>query len=206
MRAVIRWATPRIAKIDVLRDLMGWDTTCYRGLRSRRAAGARRMYHACWKPRLGIAACVALLDQATTRWQKGISNLVRAYAPTVEACANWGSSILHYQLLIGGGLLGADQPVFWAALVWFCSARGGLAPVPRADLCGWCGLPLLGNLFSSTSICSVAASARMTTSWWALLTPIYWLMMSYSVGVLFQFSTIRSWGESAARVGQGRSE
>ena len=150
MRAVIPLGgTSNHFKIDVLRDLMGWDAynvteDCDLGVRLARAGYATRMLETTtWEEACSV---LPFWIKQRTRWQKGYIQtwFVHMRRPWKLARELGFVNFLHYQLLIGGGPFSVlINPIFWAmALVWFLFRPEGLAPVPGADLCGWCGLPL----------------------------------------------------------------
>jgi len=176
-------------KTRVLRELMGWDAynvteDCDLGVRLGRAGYATRMLETTtWEE-----ACsdVRFWIKQRTRWQKGYIqtwfvhmrqplNLLRELGPV---------NYLHYHLLIGGVTFSVlVNPVFWTmALVWFVFRPEGVAqlfPGPVFAAGAFC--LFIGNfVFVYINLLGCCKRKNDSLMWWALLTPVYWMMMSYS--------------------------
>jgi len=176
-------------KTDILQKLMGWDAynvteDCDLGVRLGRAGYATRMLETTtWEE-----ACSSLpfWIKQRTRWIKGYIQtwFVHMRNPwklfrdlgTVNFC--------HYHLLIGGVIFSAlANPIFWAmALIWFLFRPEGISqlfPGPIFALGAAC--LFVGNIvFTYVHIVGNCKRQRDSLMWWSLLTPIYWVLMSYS--------------------------
>ncbi|HHU14330.1 MAG: glycosyltransferase [Kiritimatiellae bacterium] len=198
MRAVIPLGgTSNHFKIDVLRDLMGWDAynvteDCDLGVRLARAGYATRMLETTtWEEACSV---LPFWIKQRTRWQKGYIQtwFVHMRRPWKLARELGFVNFLHYQLLIGGGPFSVlINPIFWAmALVWFLFRPEGVSHLfPGPIFAAGAGCLFLGNfVFIYINLLGCCKRKNDDLMWWALLTPIYWLMMSYSGWrALFQF-------------------
>jgi cellulose synthase/poly-beta-1,6-N-acetylglucosamine synthase-like glycosyltransferase len=184
-------------KIDILRDLMGWDAynvteDCDLGVRLARAGFATRMLETTtWEEACSV---LPFWIKQRTRWQKGYIQtwFVHMRQPWKLARELGFVNFLHYQLLIGGGPFSVlINPIFWAmALVWFVFRPEGVSHLfPGPIFAAGAGCLFLGNfVFIYINLLGCCKRKNDDLMWWALLTPIYWLMMSYSGWrALFQF-------------------
>ncbi|MDX9868828.1 MAG: glycosyltransferase [Kiritimatiellia bacterium] len=173
----------------VLRELMGWDAynvteDCDLGVRLARAGYATRMLEtttweeACSRPAFWI--------RQRTRWQKGYIQtwFVHMRRPLALLRELGPVNFLHYQLLIGGVTFSVlVNPVFWMmALVWFVFRPDGVAQLFPGPVFAAGALCLfLGNfVFLYVNLLGCCKRGQDSLMWWALLTPVYWVMMSYS--------------------------
>lgn len=176
-------------KTRVLRELMGWDAynvteDCDLGVRLGRAGYATRMLEtttweeACSDFRFWI--------KQRTRWQKGYIQtwFVHMRQPLKLLKELGFVNYLHYHLLIGGVTFSVlVNPVFWTmALVWFVFRPEGVAqlfPGPVFAAGAFC--LFIGNfVFVYINLLGCCKRKNDSLMWWALLTPVYWMMMSYS--------------------------
>ncbi len=176
-------------KTNVLKELLGWDAynvteDCDLGVRLARAGYATRMLEtttweeACSRPQFWI--------KQRTRWQKGYIQtwFVHMRRPFLLLRELGPINFLHYQLLIGGVTFSVlVNPVFWLmALVWFIFRPDGvtqLFPGPVFAAGAFC--LFLGNfVFIYVNLLGLCKRRYDSLMWWALLTPFYWMMMSYS--------------------------
>jgi len=176
-------------KTDILQRLMGWDAynvteDCDLGVRLGRAGYATRMLETTtWEE-----ACSSLpfWIKQRTRWLKGYIQtwFVHMRNPFKLFHDLGAVNFLHYHLLIGGVIFSAlANPIFWAmALVWILFRPEGISqlfPGPVFAM-GACCL-FLGNIvFTYVNIVGCCKRGRDSLMWWSLLTPVYWMMMSYS--------------------------
>jgi cellulose synthase/poly-beta-1,6-N-acetylglucosamine synthase-like glycosyltransferase len=172
-----------------LRELYGWDAynvaeDCDLGIRLHRAGWRTRMLATTtWEE-----ACASLpfWIRQRTRWQKGYIQtwfvhmrnpwkLLRELGP-VNFC--------HYHLLIGGVTFSVRaNPVFWLmALVWFVLRPEGVARLfPGPVFAAGAICLFLGNfVFIYVNLLGNCKRKNDDLMKWSLLTPIYWMMMSYS--------------------------
>jgi cellulose synthase/poly-beta-1,6-N-acetylglucosamine synthase-like glycosyltransferase len=176
-------------RTDVLRDLLGWDAfnvteDCDLGVRLCRAGlHTGMMETTTWEE-----ACshLGFWIRQRTRWQKGYiqTYLVHMRRP-LRLCREMGlRNFVHFQLLIGGVVLSSlINPVFWAlALTWFVARPGSvglLFPGPVFALGALC--LFLGNfVFVYIHLLGCYRRRYDDLMWAALLTPLYWVLMSYS--------------------------
>jgi cellulose synthase/poly-beta-1,6-N-acetylglucosamine synthase-like glycosyltransferase len=176
-------------KTAVLRDLMGWDAynvteDCDLGVRLGRAGYATRMLETTtWEEACSV---VPFWIKQRTRWQKGYIQtwFVHMRDPWKLLRELGFVNFLHYQLLIGGGPFSVlINPVFWAmALVWFLFRPEGVAHLfPGPVFAAGAACLFLGNfVFIYINLLGCCKRKNDDLMWWALLTPVYWLMMSYS--------------------------
>ncbi len=176
-------------KTRVLQELMGWDAynvteDCDLGVRLARAGYTTRMLETTtWEE-----ACSDLRFwiKQRTRWQKGYIQtwfvhmrnpfkLLRELGP-VNFC--------HYHLLIGGVTFSVlVNPIFWLmALVWFVFRPEGVARLfPGPVFAAGAVCLFLGNfVFIYVNLLGNCKRKNDDLMKWSLLTPIYWMMMSYS--------------------------
>ncbi len=184
-------------KTVVLRELMGWDAynvteDCDLGVRLARAGYATRMLETTtWEEACSV---VPFWIKQRTRWQKGYIQtwFVHMRSPVKLARELGFVNFLHYQLLIGGGPFSVlINPIFWLmALVWFVFRPDGVAQLfPGPIFAAGVACLFLGNfVFIYINLLGCCKRERDDLMWWSLLTPIYWVMMSYSGWrALFQF-------------------
>lgn len=176
-------------KTRVLQELMGWDAynvteDCDLGVRLARAGYATRMLETTtWEE-----ACSSLKFwiKQRTRWQKGyIQTWFVHMRNPLKLCRELGVvNFLHYHLLIGGVTFSVlVNPVFWLmALVWFVFRPEGVAQLfPGPVFAAGAVCLFLGNfVFVYINLLGCCKRKVDGLMWWALLTPVYWMMMSYS--------------------------
>jgi cellulose synthase/poly-beta-1,6-N-acetylglucosamine synthase-like glycosyltransferase len=176
-------------KTHILRELMGWDAynvteDCDLGVRLARAGYATRMLETTtWEE-----ACSGLKFwiKQRTRWQKGYIQtwFVHMRQPLKLLKELGVVNFLHYQLLIGGVTFSVlVNPVFWLmALVWFVFRPEGVAQLfPGPVFAAGAVCLFLGNfVFVYINLLGCCKRKNDGLMWWALLTPVYWMMMSYS--------------------------
>lgn len=190
LRAVIPLGgTSNHFKTRVLQELMGWDAynvteDCDLGVRLARAGYATRMLETTtWEE-----ACsqLSFWIKQRTRWQKGYIQtwFVHMRQPLKLARELGPVNFLHYQLLIGGVTFSVlVNPVFWAmALVWFVFRPEGVAQLfPGPVFAAGAVCLFLGNfVFVYINLLGCCKRKNDSLMWSSLLTPIYWVMMSYS--------------------------
>ncbi len=176
-------------KTKVLRELMGWDAynvteDCDLGVRLGRAGYRTRMLETTtWEE----ACCdLRFWIRQRTRWQKGYIQtwFVHMRHPLKLLKELGFVNFFHYQMLIGGGTFSVlINPFFWAmALVWFIFRPENVAmlfPGPVFVAGAFC--LFLGNfVFVYINLLGCCKRKKDSLMWWSLLTPVYWLMMSYS--------------------------
>jgi len=176
-------------KTNVLRDLMGWDAynvteDCDLGVRLGRAGFATRMLETTtWEEACSV---VPFWIKQRTRWQKGYIQtwFVHMRQPWKLARELGVVNFLHYQLLVGGGPFSVlINPIFWAmALVWFVFRPEGVSHLfPGPVFAAGAACLFLGNfVFIYINLLGCCKRKNDDLMGWALLTPVYWLMMSYS--------------------------
>jgi cellulose synthase/poly-beta-1,6-N-acetylglucosamine synthase-like glycosyltransferase len=173
----------------VLRSLHGWDAynvteDCDLGVRLSRTGHETRMVatttweEACSSFRFWI--------RQRTRWQKGYiqTYCVHMRCPLRLLRELGPIGFLHFQLLVGGAVFSSlINPVFWAmALLWFAlrpAALSALFPGPvfaAGALCLFAGNFIF--VYCNLLGCYQRRYDRLMAA--NLLTPVYWLMMSYS--------------------------
>jgi len=176
-------------KTRVLQDLMGWDAynvteDCDLGVRLGRAGYMTRMLETTtWEE-----ACSDLRFwiRQRTRWQKGYIQtwFVHMRSP-LKLLKDLGPvNFLHYQLLVGGGTFSVlINPLFWAmALVWFVLRPESVSQLfPGPVFAAGAACLFLGNfVFIYVNLLGCCKRKKDSLMWWSLLTPVYWVMMSYS--------------------------
>lgn len=176
-------------KIDVLRALMGWDAynvteDCDLGVRLVRAGYTTRMLETTtWEEACSV---VPFWIKQRTRWQKGYIQtwFVHMRSPIKLAREIGFVNFCHYQLLIGGGPFSVlINPIFWLmALVWFFLRPQGLTHLfPGPIFAAGAACLFVGNfVFVYINLLACCKRKNDDLMWWSLLTPIYWVMMSYS--------------------------
>ncbi len=176
-------------KTRILQELMGWDAynvteDCDLGVRLARAGYTTRMLETTtWEE-----ACSDLRFwiKQRTRWQKGyIQTWFVHMRDPLKLFRELGFvNFLHYHLLIGGVTFSAlVNPVFWLmALVWFVFRPEGVAQLfPGPVFAAGAVCLFLGNfVFVYVNLLGCCKRRNDSLMGWALLTPIYWMMMSYS--------------------------
>jgi cellulose synthase/poly-beta-1,6-N-acetylglucosamine synthase-like glycosyltransferase len=176
-------------KTDILQKLMGWDAynvteDCDLGVRLGRAGYATRMLETTtWEE-----ACSSLRFwiKQRTRWLKGYIQtwFVHMRNPLKLLWDLGPVNFLHFHLLIGGVIFSAlANPVFWAmALVWIIFRPEGISQLfPGPIFAMGAACLFLGNIvFTYVNIVGCCKRRRDSLMWWSLLTPIYWMLMSYS--------------------------
>ncbi|MFO7937211.1 MAG: glycosyltransferase [Kiritimatiellia bacterium] len=176
-------------KTAVLKELMGWDAynvteDCDLGVRLVRAGYATRMLTTTtWEE-----ACSHLPSwiRQRTRWQKGYIQtwFVHMRHPLQLLKEIGFLNFMHYQLLIGGVTFSVlTNPVFWLmAAVWFVFKPAGLAmffPGPVFAAGAFC--LFAGNfVFVYVTLLGCYKRERDSLIWYALFTPLYWVLMSIS--------------------------
>lgn len=190
MRAVVPLGgTSNHFVTDVLRSLLGWDAynvteDCDLGVRLCRAGYCTRMLETTtWEEACGD---LGFWIRQRTRWQKGYIQtwFVHMRNPWRLLRELGLRNYLHFHLLIGGVIVSSlINPIFWAmALFWFCArpARVGLLfPGPVFALGALC--LFVGNfVFVYVHLLGCYRRRYDDLVWAALLTPAYWVMMSYS--------------------------
>jgi cellulose synthase/poly-beta-1,6-N-acetylglucosamine synthase-like glycosyltransferase len=173
----------------VLHEVHGWDAynvteDCDLGVRLCRAGYTARMLETTtWEEACGS---FPFWIRQRTRWQKGYIQtwLVHMRRPLV-LCRELGwRNFLHFQLLIGGVVFSSlINPLFWGmALVWFVFRPAGLDalfPGPVFAIGTFC--LFVGNFcFVYINLLGCFMRRYDDLLWWNLLTPVYWMMMSYS--------------------------
>lgn len=176
-------------KTRVLQELMGWDAynvteDCDLGVRLARAGYTTRMLETTtWEE-----ACSDLRFwiKQRTRWQKGYIQtwFVHMRSPLRLLRELGALNFLHYHLLIGGVTFSVlVNPVFWLmALVWFVFRPEGVALLfPGPVFAAGAVCLFLGNfVFIYVNLLGNCKRRNDDLMWWSLLTPVYWMMMSYS--------------------------
>lgn len=176
-------------KTRILQELMGWDAynvteDCDLGVRLGRAGYTTRMLETTtWEEACSV---FQFWIKQRTRWQKGYIQtwFVHMRQPLKLVKELGFVNFLHYQLLIGGVTFSVlVNPVFWAmALVWFVFRPEGAAQMfPGPVFAAGAVCLFLGNfVFIYINLLGCCKRKNDSLMWWALLTPVYWMMMSYS--------------------------
>jgi len=176
-------------KTKLLQDLMGWDAynvteDCDLGVRLGRAGYATRMLETTtWEE-----ACSDFWFwiKQRTRWQKGyIQTWFVHMRDPLKLLKELGVvNFLHYQLLVGGGTFSVlINPLFWCmALVWFVFRPEGVSQLfPGPVFAAGAVCLFIGNfVFIYINLLGCCKRKKDGLMWWSLLTPVYWIMMSYS--------------------------
>ena len=176
-------------KTKILQELMGWDAynvteDCDLGVRLGRAGYATRMLETTtWEEACSV---LKFWIKQRTRWQKGYIQtwFVHMRQPGKLMKELGFINFLHYQLLVGGGVFSVlINPVFWLmALVWFIFRPEGVEQLfPGPVFAAGAGCLFIGNfVFVYVNLLGCCKRKNDSLMGWALLTPVYWLMMSYS--------------------------
>ncbi|MEI8242796.1 MAG: glycosyltransferase [bacterium] len=190
LRAVIPLGgTSNHFRLDVLRELHGWDAynvaeDCDLGVRLCRVGyGTRMVATTTWEEACGS---LPFWIRQRTRWQKGY---IQTYC--VHMRRPWRllrelgpAGFVHFQLLVGGVIFSSlINPVFWVmALIWFAvrpATLSALFPGPvftAGALCLFAG----NFVFVYLNLLGCYRRNYDRLMWPNLLTPVYWLLMSYS--------------------------
>lgn len=174
---------------EVLHELLGWDAynvteDCDLGVRLFRAGyGTCMLETTTWEE-----ACSSLpfWIRQRTRWQKGYIQtwVVHMRNPLRLAREIGWRNFMHFQLLVGGTIFSAlVNPIFWImALVWFVVQPAGVAALfPGPVFAAGTFCLFVGNFaFVYANLLGCYKRRYDTLLLWNLLTPIYWMMMSYS--------------------------
>ncbi len=176
-------------KTAILQELMGWDAynvteDCDLGVRLVRAGYATQMLTTTtWEE-----ACSHLPSwiKQRTRWQKGYMQtwFVHMRHPLLLLKEIGLVNTLHYHLLIGGVTFSVlVNPIFWImAVVWFIFKPAGVAmlfPGPVFAAGAFC--LFAGNfVFVYVTMLGCYKRERDSLLWYALFTPVYWVLMSIS--------------------------
>lgn len=174
---------------DKLQDMLGWDAhnvteDCDLGVRICRDGYCSRILNTTtWEE-----ACSSLKFwiRQRTRWLKGYIQTYFVHMRNPFAlCRDLGFvNFMHFQLLIGGIVFSfLINPIFWfLALLWFTlrlEILTSLFPVPVFAMGALC--LFAGNFaFVYTSAAGCYRRGYYDLVKYALLTPFYWIMMSYS--------------------------
>jgi cellulose synthase/poly-beta-1,6-N-acetylglucosamine synthase-like glycosyltransferase len=172
-----------------LRDLFGWDAynvteDCDLGVRIYRAGyGSRMLDTTTWEE-----ACSSLhfWIRQRTRWLKGYiqTYMVHMRSPVALWRELGAANFIHFQLLIGGIVFSfLINPLYWfMAMLWFflrLEILASLFPVPVFAAGAFC--LFVGNFaFVYTNMAGCCRRGYYDLVKFALLTPVYWMMMSYS--------------------------
>ena len=190
LRAVIPLGgTSNHFRAAVLRELHGWDAynvaeDCDLGVRLCRAGyGTRMVATTTWEE-----ACsdLGFWIRQRTRWQKGY---LQTYC--VHMRRPWRLlrelglvGFIHFQLLVGGVIFSSlINPVFWGmALVWFAVRPATLSALFPGPVFAAGALCLFAGNFVFVYLNLLGCYRRRydRLMWPNLLTPVYWLLMSYS--------------------------
>lgn len=176
-------------KTEVLRELMGWDAynvteDCDLGVRIGRAGYATRMLETTtWEEACSV---LRFWIKQRTRWQKGYIQtwFVHMRNPFKLIRELGLVNFIHYQLLVGGVTFSVlINPFFWImALIWFFLRPVGVdALFPGLIFAASAFCLFAGNfVFIYINLLGCCKRERDSLMWASLLTPIYWMMMSYS--------------------------
>ena len=190
LRAVIPLGgTSNHFRTDVLRELHGWDAynvaeDCDLGVRLCRAGyGTRMVATTTWEEACGS---LPFWIRQRTRWQKGYvqTYCVHMRRPRLLLQELGLAGFIHFQLLVGGVIFSSlINPFFWLmALVWFAvrpAALSALFPGPvfaAGALCLFAG----NFVFVYLNLLGCYRRQYDRLMWPNLLTPLYWMLMSYS--------------------------
>ncbi|MBQ9432206.1 MAG: glycosyltransferase [Kiritimatiellae bacterium] len=176
-------------KTEILQQLMGWDAynvteDCDLGIRLGRAGYTTRMLETTtWEEACSV---FRFWIKQRTRWQKGYIQtwFVHMRKPFLLLKELGLVNFMHYQLLVGGVTFSVlVNPFFWTmALGWFIFRPEGvdrLFPGPVFAAGAFC--LFVGNfVFVYINLLGCCKRKRDDLMWASLLTPVYWMMMSYS--------------------------
>ncbi|MFO7870800.1 MAG: glycosyltransferase [Kiritimatiellia bacterium] len=174
---------------SALRKMMGWDAynvteDCDLGIRIyRRGYRSKMLNTTTWEE-----ACSkgGLWIRQRTRWLKGYiqTYLVHMRRPgRLLGDLGW-KNFLHFQALIGGIVFSfLINPVFWfMALLWFFLRLEALTALFPGPVFAGGAVCLFAGNFVFVYICACACYKRKLYDLikYAVLTPVYWVLMSYS--------------------------
>ncbi len=173
----------------VLRTVYGWDAynvaeDCDLGMRLHRVGYRTRMVTTTtWEE-----ACASLpfWIRQRTRWQKGYiqTYCVHMRKPGLLLRELGVAGFLHFQMLVGGSVFfSMINPIFWCmALVWFVARPAAMAALFPGPIFAAGALCLFGGNFLFVYANLLGCYRRRDDGLMAanLLTPAYWLMMSWS--------------------------
>ena len=176
-------------KTDILQKLMGWDAynvteDCDLGVRLGRAGYTTRMLETTtWEEACSV---FRFWIKQRTRWQKGYIQtwFVHMRRPFRLLRELGLVNFFHYQMLVGGVTFSVlVNPFFWGmALGWFIFKPVGLDslfPGPVFAAGAFC--LFIGNfVFIYINLLGCCKRRNDGLMWASLLTPLYWMMMSYS--------------------------
>ncbi|MBP5228258.1 MAG: glycosyltransferase, partial [Kiritimatiellae bacterium] len=176
-------------KTDILQKLMGWDAynvteDCDLGVRLGRAGYTTRMLETTtWEEACSV---FRFWIKQRTRWQKGYIQtwFVHMRRPFRLLRELGLVNFFHYQMLVGGVTFSVlVNPFFWGmALGWFIFkpvGLDGLFPGPVFAAGAFC--LFIGNfVFIYINLLGCCKRRNDGLMWASLLTPLYWMMMSYS--------------------------
>lgn len=173
----------------VLCELMGWDAynvteDCDLGVRLFRAGYRTRMLETTtWEE---ACSSFPFWIRQRTRWLKGYiqTYMVHMRRP-IRLWRELGTrNMIHFQLLVGGIVVSfLLNPLYWAlALLWFIfrpDVLSSLFPGPVFAMGALC--LFVGNfVFIYINLLGCFRRRYDDLLWHSLLTPVYWIMMSYS--------------------------
>lgn len=176
-------------RLDVLRELHGWDAynvaeDCDLGVRLCRTGHATRMVATTtWEEACGS---LPFWIRQRTRWQKGYvqTYCVHMRRPWLLLRELGLMGFIHFQLLVGGVIFSSlINPVFWVmALVWFAVRPATLSALFPGPVFAAGALCLFAGNFVFVYLNLLGCYRRRydRLMWPNLLTPVYWLLMSYS--------------------------
>lgn len=190
LRAVIPLGgTSNHFRLPILRELHGWDAynvteDCDLGVRLFRAGYTTRMVATTtWEEACGS---LPFWIRQRTRWLKGYiqTYCVHMRHPRQLLGELGTAGFLHFQLLVGGVIFASlINPVFWAmALLWFLVRPTSLAALFPGPVFAAAALCLFVGNFVFVYINLLGCYRRRFDHLLLvnLLTPVYWIMMSYS--------------------------
>ena len=172
-----------------LREIRGWDAynvteDCDLGVRIyRRGYRSRMLDSTTWEEACGD---LHFWIRQRTRWLKGYiqTYLVHMRRPARLWRELGWANFAHFQMLLGGIIVTfLINPLFWSlALMWFLLRTEALSLLfPGLVFIAGAGCLFLGN-FAFTYACAAGCYRRgyFDLVKYALLTPLYWVLMSYS--------------------------
>jgi cellulose synthase/poly-beta-1,6-N-acetylglucosamine synthase-like glycosyltransferase len=174
---------------DRLRELLGWDAynvteDCDLGVRIYRAGYRTRMLNTTtWEEACGS---LGFWVRQRTRWLKGYiqTYLVHMRRPAVLLRELGLANFLHFQLLIGGIVFSfLINPIYWfLAILWFLTRMEMLTHLFPGPVFAMGAVCLFAGNFVFAYLCAMGCFCRgyFDLVKYALLAPVYWVMMSYS--------------------------
>lgn len=190
LRAVIPLGgTSNHFRLAVLRELYGWDAynvteDCDLGVRLCRVGyGTRMVATTTWEEACGS---LPFWIRQRTRWQKGYiqTYCVHMRRPWLLLRELGLAGFVHFQLLVGGVIFSSlINPVFWfMALLWFAVRPAALAALFPGPVFAAGALCLFAGNFVFVYVNLLGCYRRRydRLMWANLLTPFYWMLMSYS--------------------------